>query len=200
MNQKQMQSEQTRKQIIEAATRLFARKGFYGTSISDLTQEVGLTKGALYHHFADKDAIFFAVVESVESVWGEAVAEEVVAGTSSLDQISILFTKHAELISRNEFMCLMMSNLMNEMGSVNPKYSSVLENSYEQFILFVEQILVVGQAKGEIRSDVDPRLLALNIVGILKSIGCYPHLERIPVDRIAMANSLKEVLLDGLRV
>lgn len=199
-NKKELQSEQTRLQIIEAATQLFARKGFYGTSISHLTKVVGLTKGALYHHFEDKDALFFAVVDSVQSTWEKAVADEVVSGKDSIAQITILFEKHAELLSKNEFMCLVMSNLMNEMESINPKYSSILEDIYEEFILFVDQIIKAGQSKGEIRSDIDSRLLSLNIVGVLKGIGCYPKLKRISVDRIAMADSLKKVLLDGLKV
>ena len=65
--QKQIQSEQTQEKIIEAATQLFVRKGFYGTSISDLAQATDLTKGALYHHFENKEAIFFAVIESVRA-------------------------------------------------------------------------------------------------------------------------------------
>lgn len=198
-NKKELQSEQTRKQIIETATKLFARKGFYGTSISDLTKAVGLTKGALYHHFEDKDALFFAVVESVQNTWEKAVANEVVSEKDSLAQISILFEKHADLLSKNEFMCLVMSNLMNEMESVNPKYSSILEDVYEEFVLFVEQIIKAGQSNGEIRPDLDPKLLSLNIVGILKGIGCYPKLKRTPIDRIALADSLKKVLLDGIK-
>ena len=59
--QKQLQSEQTRQRIIEAAAQLFVRKGFYGTSIADLAQATGLTKGALYHHFENKDAIFDSI-------------------------------------------------------------------------------------------------------------------------------------------
>lgn len=198
-NQKQLQSEQTRQQIIETATLLFARKGFYGTSISDLTGAIGLTKGALYHHFKDKDAIFFAVVDSVSNIWDQAVAYETIKEKDSMAQISTLFSKHAELLSKNEFMCLMMSNLMTEMESINPEYSIVLENIYEDFVLFVEQIIIAGQSRGELRADMDPRLLSLNIVGMLKGIGCYPKLKHIPVDRIAMANSLKGVLLAGLR-
>jgi AcrR family transcriptional regulator len=198
-NKKEQQSEQTKQQIIEAATQLFARKGFYGTSVSDLTQAVGLTKGALYYHFTDKDALFFAVIESVKNTWGEAVAEVVTGSNNSLTQIEILFKKHAELLSRNEFMCFVMSNLMSEMESVDPKYSSVIEDVYEELILFAEKIISSGQSKGEIRSDVDSRLLSLNIVGILKGIGCYPKLKRMTINRIAMADSLVNVLVDGIR-
>ena len=198
-NKKELQSEQTKQQIIEAATQLFARKGFYGTSISDLAQAVGLTKGALYYHFADKDALFLAVVESVKNTWGEVVAEVVVSSQDSLTQIEILFKKHAELLSKNDLMCFVMSNLMNEMDSINPKYSSVIEDVYEELIFFTEKLIIAGQSNGEIRKDIDSRLFSLNIVGILKGIGCYPKLKRIPIDRIAMADSLVKVFVDGIR-
>ena len=197
-NLKELQSEQTKQLIIEVSTKLFARKGFYGTSIADLAQAAGLTKGALYHHFKDKDDIFFAVINSVRSIWQEKVAREVICGRNSLDKISILFEKHADLLSQNDFMCLVMSNLMNEMGDDDPKYSSVLNDTYQEFVLFVEEIIYSGQSKGEIRTDLDPRLLSLNIVGILKGIGCYPQLNFVKIDRKAMANSLKIILLDGL--
>ena len=75
--QKQLQSEQTQQRIIKEATHLFVRKGFYGTSISDLAQATGLTKGAIYHHFENKDAIFFAVIEDVRQTWNNEVARDV---------------------------------------------------------------------------------------------------------------------------
>lgn len=96
-------------------------------------------------------------------------------------------------------MCFVMSNLMSEMESVDPKYSSVIEDVYEELILFAEKIISAGQSKGEIRSDIDSRLLSLNIVGILKGIGCYPKLKRITINRIAMADSLVKVLVDGIK-
>jgi AcrR family transcriptional regulator len=198
-NLKELQSEQTKQLLIEVSTKLFARKGFYGTSIADIAQAAGLTKGALYHHFKDKDDIFFAVINSVRSNWQEEVAQEVISGKNSFDKISILFEKHADLLSRNDFMCLVMSNLMNEMGDDDPKYSAVLNDTYKEFVLFVEEIIYSGQSKGEIRSDLDSRLLSLNIVGILKGIGCYPKLNFVEIDRKAMANSLKTILVDGLK-
>jgi AcrR family transcriptional regulator len=198
-NQKQLQSEHTRQQIIEAATRLFARKGFYGTSISDLTEAVGLTKGALYHHFKDKDDIFFAVVDSVKSIWEKSVGNEIGTEKSALKKLSRLFENHAAMIGENEFLCLAMSNLMSEMESINPRFSSELEEIYEALILFVHDIVLQGQQSGEIRPDADAMLLSLNIVGILKSIGCYPKLKCFPIDRSAMAHSICESLFDGIK-
>ena len=59
-------TESTRAALVAAGRRLFGRDGFAATSIEDLTAEAGVTRGALYHHFETKEALFEAVFESVE--------------------------------------------------------------------------------------------------------------------------------------
>lgn len=53
-----MYNSETREGILEAATKLFLQKGYDGVSIKDITEAVQLTKGALYHHFPSKEALF----------------------------------------------------------------------------------------------------------------------------------------------
>lgn len=61
----------TRAALLATARRLFATKGYAGTGTEEVVAEAGVTRGALYYHFADKRALFEAVVESVaEEVLG----------------------------------------------------------------------------------------------------------------------------------
>jgi len=60
------QGQATRGQLIEVATRLFAEHGYEDTSIEAVLAAAGVSRGALYHHFSGKDALFEAVVKSVE--------------------------------------------------------------------------------------------------------------------------------------
>lgn len=54
----------TRERFLMAATRLFAARGYYGASISNIADELGLSKQALLHHFGSKDRIYLAVVSA----------------------------------------------------------------------------------------------------------------------------------------
>jgi AcrR family transcriptional regulator len=57
MNQEQ-RSERSKSQILDAALKLFSHKGYGATSVSDIADEAGVSKGNVYHHFDDKEAIF----------------------------------------------------------------------------------------------------------------------------------------------
>ncbi|MEU0567131.1 helix-turn-helix domain-containing protein [Nonomuraea sp. NPDC005983] len=67
MNLKAERGAATRDQLLAIATRLFAEHGYEGTSIEAVLQESGLSRGALYHHYAGKDALFEAVLEATEA-------------------------------------------------------------------------------------------------------------------------------------
>jgi AcrR family transcriptional regulator len=61
------QAEATRDLLVSIARELFTEQGFAATSIEDITQRAGAAKGALYHHFSGKRALFRAVYEAVEA-------------------------------------------------------------------------------------------------------------------------------------
>jgi AcrR family transcriptional regulator len=73
----------TRDQLIAIATRLFAEQGYEDTSIETVLQESGLSKGALYHHFPGKDALFAAVLEVVEADVNRRILEATADATDA---------------------------------------------------------------------------------------------------------------------
>jgi AcrR family transcriptional regulator len=72
-------SAATRDALVAAARRLFAARGFTEVSTDAIVAAAGVTRGALYHQFADKTALFDAVLEAVEADIARRLAEEVAA-------------------------------------------------------------------------------------------------------------------------
>lgn len=56
--------EQTRTKLLDAATRVFARRGYHGATLDEVAAEAGFTKGALYYNFADKEDLFLALLDT----------------------------------------------------------------------------------------------------------------------------------------
>jgi AcrR family transcriptional regulator len=71
MNKNVERGQATRAHLVDVATQLFASHGYDGTSIEAVLAEAGVSRGSLYHHFAGKDALFWAVLEGVAARVGE---------------------------------------------------------------------------------------------------------------------------------
>jgi len=72
----------TKEKILEAALRLFSRKGFRETTIKDIAKEVGITEGAIYRHFNSKDEIIHELLISITTELKEAIAKSIEKGES----------------------------------------------------------------------------------------------------------------------
>ena len=79
-SRRELYSEATRAALLGEATRLFATRGYAGTSLEDVAAASRVTRGAVYHHFDGKQALFEAVLDAQEA---RAIAEITAAATSS---------------------------------------------------------------------------------------------------------------------
>jgi AcrR family transcriptional regulator len=75
MNKNVERGQVTRAHLIDVATRLFAERGYEGTSIELVLAESGVSRGSLYHHFPSKEALFWAVLESIAAGVGQQLAD-----------------------------------------------------------------------------------------------------------------------------
>lgn len=73
INKNVERGQATRAHLIDVATRLFAERGYDGTSIEVVLAESGVSRGSLYHHFPGKDALFWAVLEGVLADAGQRI-------------------------------------------------------------------------------------------------------------------------------
>jgi AcrR family transcriptional regulator len=81
------QGRATRGQLIEVATGLFADHGYEGTSIEAVLTAAGVSRGALYHHFAGKEALFRAVLEGLSERITEQLTEVISSCTDPVEAV-----------------------------------------------------------------------------------------------------------------
>jgi AcrR family transcriptional regulator len=81
------QADATRTALSAAARQLFTERGYAATSTTEIVERAGVTRGALYHHFAAKDELFRAVFEQLEGEVTKHVADEALTSTDPLEQL-----------------------------------------------------------------------------------------------------------------
>jgi len=81
------QADATRTALSAAARQLFTERGYAATSTTEIVERAGVTRGALYHHFAAKDELFRAVFEQLEGEVTKHVAQEALTNADPLEQL-----------------------------------------------------------------------------------------------------------------
>ncbi|GAA5150692.1 TetR/AcrR family transcriptional regulator [Pseudonocardia eucalypti] len=89
MSIREERAEATRTQLIDAAAGLFAEHGYAGVGTEDVVRAAGLTRGALYHHFADKRALFEAVHERQEEQLVAAIGRRMAEARGDADPLVV---------------------------------------------------------------------------------------------------------------
>jgi len=84
---KHQPAAQRREQILAAALACFARQGYFETRMDDIVRESGLSKGALYHHFASKEEVFMGLFEQFEhAIWAGWQATDTLPAAAAIER------------------------------------------------------------------------------------------------------------------
>jgi TetR/AcrR family transcriptional regulator, transcriptional repressor for nem operon len=173
------QTDLTREKLLNAAFCEIHRHGFQAASIANILQNTGLTKGALYHHFATKRELGFAVVDEVIGPRLDALvfAKLRESKTPVRTLLQIIGDKMGKTDADTVVLGCPLNNLMQEMSPLDEDFKARLNAILTTWGSAVEDALARGQMAGEIRPDVDCRAAALFIVsawegcvGIAKSL------------------------------
>jgi AcrR family transcriptional regulator len=156
--------EERRKQIIEAATNVFARLGFHKARMDDIVEESGLSKGALYWYFKSKDEIIIAILDRMFSRDLAHVHELQEAELPVKEKLQLYVGHTTDLISS---MQPLMPILLEFWGLLlrQKKVKQVLGKFYRSYMEILIPIIEEGIERGEFRPmDVESAAIAMGAI------------------------------------
>lgn len=163
---------QTRQILLEAAYLKIQRHGFQSASLADILSHTGLTKGALYHHFPNKLALGYAVVdevirEEIVSYWITPLA----AHENPIDGLRQILQQVAQDMGQQcaQSGCLL-NNLAQEMSLVDEGFRQRISNIYIDWRAAISKALTKGQCNHLVRTDINSNAAATFIVAAIE--GC----------------------------
>jgi TetR/AcrR family transcriptional regulator, transcriptional repressor for nem operon len=161
--------DQTRQTILEAALREIHRDGFQAASLSNILASTGLTKGALYHHFPNKLALGYALVDELLK---EMVNENWLRPLETCEDPiqclqDILKTLSNHLKPEDIFYGCPINNLALEMSPTDPGFRQRINDIYNLWRKGIADAFIRGQANGKVNKKISPLSTATFIIASL---------------------------------
>lgn len=132
--------ENTRREIINKSLMLFSVKGYFNTSINDILEETGLTKGGIYGHFNNKEEIWNAAYQEAASIWKKIIFKDLKPVTDPLTRIEMLIEHDMrDYIGSNVFPggCFFL-NMLVDLSGQSKEMSDFVWNGFEGIMRIIE--------------------------------------------------------------
>jgi len=180
-------------QIIEAAARVFAERGFHGATTQDIADVLGIRQASLYYYFSSKEAALELVcLKGVEGFFEAAKAIAANCG-SARERLSLLINSHlSPLLDRGDFVKVFLNerqHLPTESRRRIGRWSRGLERIFEE-------VIKEGVSDGEFRADLDARLATLAILGMCNAASSWHRKENAAIAKIS--TEFARLVIDGL--
>lgn len=181
--------DERRSQILLAALRIFTRKGYSATKMSDIANDVGISYGLVYHYFKSKDEVYTELIEYAVNSIGKVIEETKEQVEKPLDQIRQIAARVLDSVENKEassyYYVLVMNAITCE--AIPAPTDKIIKESMLRLKL-LSDIIAKGQQSGDIREG-NPMELAVTcfstIIG-LASLKVSGTIERMPDPKIIM--------------
>ena len=186
-------AEEKRRIILDAAVRVFARKGFHTSRVGDIAEEAGVAHGLLYHYFSSKD-------EVLETIFREnwAILLERIDAVEQSDEPAREQLRHvAAIVLRTwRYQPNVVRVLVREIARTPELPQKIGE--FVKPIQAIERIIERGRRAGEFRADLDPRMAATVFYGGIDEVLTGWVLGQLPDGDAEMA-AAESTLVDVVR-
>lgn len=184
--------------IMSAAERLFAQKGYNGTSMNDIVEASGQSKGAIYNHFKSKERLFLSLLEKqtmlgLNQLKGSFASEETAVEKlrKVLDLTIVNSCDCPTEVGRMQIEFMIAASRIKSL-------TSDMKNRYNTIHAFVRELIDEGINNGEFKSEVDSESLTSLLYATLEGLGLQYATLGIEFDSQRLKDVLLKVVFEGI--
>ncbi|WP_394836155.1 TetR family transcriptional regulator [Pendulispora rubella] len=185
-------STESRKKLIDAAIHLLATRGYAGTTLAEIGQLAGLSRGMVTHHFGTKEACVEAVVGAIHSGMLGAV-QEGMGGRRGVSALDALVDVYFALLRGQSAGARAMFIVRTEAVATVPRIRELIAENNEALRRFITTRLAEGISDGEMDAQLDPDVTAVLVEGVLRGSGAQWLIDPQRVDLDAAGTALKRI-------
>lgn len=162
-----MKSADKHRKILKAATKIFAKKGFFNARISDIAKEAEVADGTIYLYFNNKFDILISIFEHEIGKLTEQIKELLGKESDPRKMLEIFIEKHLKEMKKNKNLAEV---IHIELRQTNKFIRDYRNNKFSEYIDIVADIIKKGQEESCFRGDMSPDIAKRAVFGALDEI------------------------------
>lgn len=187
--------------LLQAAEELFITKGFHATKVEEIGARAGLTKGAVYFYFGEKNAVLLALLRRVQERVLDPLAERLESGEGSpMDQVRDFLLQQARLANEEPAMLLLPIMVSIEFAGTGEEADKRVRWGYQRTAELLGRAIERGQSKGLFRRDLSAAQLAALILALNDGAMLLWWRSAPRVIGRGLVDSIYTVLMSGMQV
>jgi len=187
-----------RRQILEAAIRVFARQGFHSTRVSDIADEAGVAYGLVYHYFSSKEEVLNELFSERWSLLLAAIEEADASAATPRAKLEAVAAFIVDSYRHDpELMKVIIVEVTRAANSFGRTHLPEIRRAYESIARIVEE----GQKSGAFRDDIEPAFASMSFYGAIEQLLSGWIFDLIPAgetDYHDAKNLVVSTICDGL--
>lgn len=192
---KKSKGERTKRKILDAATLLFNENGYDKTSVQDICEQAGVSKGAFFHHFPSKELLFLEILyEFLEKL--DIRMKEIEKKSKNVPQAMIDMTKILEeifIISENKLTIFLE---FVKQAEKNDDIMKSLSKQFEKFEKYIENLIENGKKEGSIKKEINSKFFSSLIVSL--SIGMILRKSLFKYDKKPLSKEFFDFIFNSI--
>ncbi|MGE3367055.1 MAG: TetR/AcrR family transcriptional regulator [Rhizobiaceae bacterium] len=185
--------------ILDAALNLIVSNGYHATTVDQIAQKAGLTKGGVYNYFQSKSDMLLALLTEIEGLIVDSMIERVAEATASSQDklVTAIHTQGVLAANKAKYLLLFILVLMEFSGTGDPIEQRV-RAIYKRFIDTIEGIVETGKRAGEFRADLNTKELAAVILALEHGTLLEWYCRAGELNGKELVRAARTVLLNGI--
>lgn len=195
------QRQETFDKILAAALDLFVSRGYEATTVDQIAEAAGMTKGAVYFHFANKGDVLDALLDQVERNFVDPMDQQVrKAGANAHDKMVAFAHQQSELGVGKTKLAILAIRTSTDFADESSRFRDKIRHIYRRLYAIVEDVIELGRAQGVFRTDLTTKQLASYVIAAHDGTFLEWHRRGLELSPPEIVQAFRDLTIDMLRV
>jgi TetR/AcrR family transcriptional regulator, fatty acid metabolism regulator protein len=187
-------SDDKRSRILQAAVKVFARRGYFASRVADVARRAGVADGTIYLYFRNKEDILVSLFDEVMSEHLEGKRRDVEPGSDAPARLRAVAERHLGLLGRNRDLAVVFQVELRQSTKFMERFTA---SWLQDYFALIAEIIEQGQREGTLRADLPVKVATKAFFGVLDEMVTSWILSRKQYDLVALAGPVVDLFLRG---